>query len=142
MLPFEEDEFVNEACGDQSGVVFYGQPANGLWIDTLAVSDIYVGPLFGAIWKRSAKAPPSPPAPRLIADWNCHQGWTHAHRIVEISRHEAEELVDALATLSAGELAAQSSVTFPEKALRCATAIRDFLRSCLDRHEPVYIADN
>src|SRR3954468_8023838 len=39
--------------GDYSGVVWFGPPTDGFWLDRLAVSDCYIGPLFRGILDRA-----------------------------------------------------------------------------------------
>ena len=43
--------------GDYSGVIFYGPPTDGFWLDRFAVSDCYIRPLFlgilDRVWRES-----------------------------------------------------------------------------------------
>jgi hypothetical protein len=49
----DAEDFSHGSYGDYSGVVFYGPPTNGFWLDRLAVSDRYIAPLFAAVLDRS-----------------------------------------------------------------------------------------
>jgi hypothetical protein len=142
MSQSEHSEFAHGTYGDDSGVVFYGPPAKGFWTDRLVISDRYIEPLFCAIWMRPSASQKSPAPPKLISEWNSCEGWTDALGIVEISRHDAEDLIAALVALTPAELEAHLHSPPVHESLRCANAIRSFLQSHLDRGLAVYIEDD
>jgi hypothetical protein len=138
------DEFAHGyKYGDYSGVVFYGPPANSLWRDRLAVSDTYIGPLLGAVLDRSWRESGGEAVPRLASEWNTLDGWAAAGAgITELPPAAAEELVAALARVTAADLAPHCAGCTPDECLRCGSAVREFLASRLARGVPLFVEDD
>src|ERR1051325_6970912 len=125
----EDNEYSGRGYGDDTGVTFYGPPANGFWSDAISISDSYIAPIFRAILDQPLRGTISPPMPKLIMDWNCERGWRDASGIVEISRQDAEEFLTALLAVSTGELQMPRGIDSPERYLHCAAHICTFLQS-------------
>ena len=137
------DEFAHgRHYGDYSGVVFYGPPTNGFWLDRLAASDIYIGPLFRAVLDRSWQQFGGQAVPRLVSEWNTLGGWAAAAGITEVPPGDAEALVAALARVTAADLAPHCAGCTPDECLRCGSAVREFLAGRLARGVPVFIEDD
>ena len=137
------DEFAHgRHYGDYSGVVFYGPPANGFWLDHLAASDIFIAPLFRAVLDRSWRESGGGAVPRLASEWNTLDGWAAAPGITEVPAGDAEELVAALARVTAADLAPHCAGCTPDECLRCGAAVREFLASRIARGVPLFIEDD
>jgi hypothetical protein len=138
------DEFAHGYhYGDYSGVVFYGPPTNGFWLDRLAVSDIYMGALLRAVLDRSWRESGGEAAPRLASEWNTLDGWAAAGAgITEVPPAAAEDLVAALAGVTAADLAPHCAGCTPDECLRCGAAVREFLASRLARGVRLFIEDD
>jgi hypothetical protein len=67
------------------------------------------------------------------------EGWVAADRVVEVSPAEAEELLDALADLTAVDLTPYCTGSTPDECLRCSGAIRRFLGERLARGDRLFI---
>jgi hypothetical protein len=126
--------------GDYSGVVFYGPPSDGLWLDRLAVSSCYIGPLFRAVLDRSWRNSGGERVPRLASEWNTLDGWSAcAAGPVPVSPKDAEALAAALCELTPDDLAPNCAGSTPDECMRSAAVIIEFLRSRLARDAKVCI---
>lgn len=140
-----ENEFAHGFYyGDYFGVVFHGPPTRGHWLDRLAVSDVYIDPLFLALlyryWNDSTDATP---LPRLAMDWNVHTGWgaTAAGR-TSIPPDVVREFVHALDALLPEDLAPHVAGCSVEDCLRCAVVVVEFLNRRLANGRELYIEDD
>ena len=133
----EADNFAHGSYADYAGVVFYGPPTHGFWLDRLAISDRYITPLFAATLDRAQAA--GKQAPRLVRDWVALEGWEAAGETVRVPPREAEELVDSLAGVTTDDIAPHSMGASPNECLRCSDAIRRFLSERLSRGVDLFI---
>jgi len=134
----EAADFAHGSYGDYAGMAFYGPPADGFWLDRLAVSERFVHPLFCGILDRSS-ALGGDRAPSLVRDWNLGEGWVKADRSVEVLRRDAVVLLDALAGLTVADVAPYCSGCTPEECVQCASVIRQFVGQRLTRGLTVFV---
>jgi hypothetical protein len=134
----EAEDFAHGSYGDYSGVVFYGPPTAGFWLDRLAISDRFLTPLFSAILDRSWSGS-GVRVPQLVQDWNGCQGWIDAGEVLELGRPGAVILLEALAALAPAGVAPYCAGCTPGECLRCAAAIRQFLGERLVRGGSLFI---
>jgi hypothetical protein len=137
----EAEDFSHGSYGDYSGVVFYGPPTNGFWLDRLAVSDIYIDPLFRGILDRAWRESDGERIPRLAADWNTGEGWVADGGPVPVAGDDAAELIGALAQLDPADVAEHCAGCTAEKCLRCASVVQDFIGTRLARGVSLFIKD-
>jgi hypothetical protein len=128
--------------GDYSGVILYGPPAAGLWLDRLAVSDRYIDPLLRGILDRAWRESGGERVPRLASDWNTLSGWVAGGGPVPVPPTDAAEFAAALAQLTPTDLAEHCAGCTVEECLRCAGVIREFINSRLARGAGVFIEDD
>jgi hypothetical protein len=95
--------------------------------------------LFCAVLDQFRANPADKQPPRLVAEWNALEGWTTAERPVEISEHDATELLEALGGLTPADVAPYCAGCTPVESLRCASVIVQFLKDRLARGEQVFI---
>ena len=107
--------------GDYSGVTFYGSPENGIWLDSLPISDAYIGPLFHAILERQSIPP------KIVSEWNEQTGWTVTGLDKAIPPAAAIELAESLANINTDQLASFCNGCSPEECLSCAVRIKKYL---------------
>jgi hypothetical protein len=134
------EEFAHGYCyGDYSGVVFYGPPTEGFWLDRLAISNCYSLPLFCGVldraWRDGGKVP------RLTAEWNAGTGWRNGG-LCEVSTADAAEFATALAQIVPADLAEHCAGCTVEECLRCAALVREFVSSRLARGVSLFIEDD
>jgi hypothetical protein len=135
--------------GDYSGVVFYGPPTEGFWLDRFAVSDTYINPLFFAILDRTWRETGGESLPRLISEWNTLTGWTDGGAgIVPMSSQDARDLASALPEVTDVDLAPHITgataiaLATAQECLQCAEMIRAFICTRLDKNQTVYIEND
>jgi hypothetical protein len=129
--------------GDFSGVVFYGPPFNGFWLDRLAVSDCYIGPLFRAILDREWRESGGESLLKVLSEWNTLTGWADIGAgIVPLTSQEAEELCLALSRTTAEDLAIHVAGVTVTDCLECAAAIRAFIHNRLVEGKTVSIEND
>jgi hypothetical protein len=128
-----KDEFAHGFhYGDYFGILFYGPPTDGYWLDRLAVSNIYMGPLFRAILDRSWQESGGDNVPRLVSEWNTLEGWSNIGAgKTEVPPTVAKELVAAFDRITVDDLALHCAGCTPDECLRCGAAVREFLASRL-----------
>jgi hypothetical protein len=102
------------------------------------VSDRYIAPLLEAVLDRSREES-GELAPQLVRDWTALEGWAAASRVVEVPPPEIEELVGALAGLTAADVTPYCTGSTPDECLRCLKVIRRFLGERLARGVPLFI---
>lgn len=133
------DNFAHGTYGDDGGVVFYGPTVKGFWEDRLAVSDLFVRPLFRAVLERAWRGNATG-APKVVVDWNGLTGWADAAGVQELPHPDARDLITVLAGVAAADLVPHlDKGGTPEQYLRCASVIGEFLRDHVDRGLPLYI---
>ena len=125
--------------GDYSGIVFYGPPTNGSWLDRLSVSDCYLGPMFHGILDRALRDAGGEPVPSLVSDWNTLEGWAASDGPVRVAPADAGKLADALAGLGTADVSKYCDGCTVEECLRCAAAVREFIRIRLDRGVDLFV---
>jgi hypothetical protein len=119
--------------GDYSGVIFYGPPTDGFWLDQLAVSNCYIGPLFRGILDRVWRESGGEGLPCIVSEWNTLTGWTNGGGPVPVSADDAAGFIHALVQLDPCDVAQHCAGCTVEECLRCAGVIREFIGSRLDR---------
>ncbi len=77
-----------------------------------------------------------------MVDWNTEQGWAAARGRVLIAPDDADDFVSALAQLGPDDVAIHCAGGTVAECLRCAMAIREFIRSRLERGRCVFIAND
>lgn len=133
------EDFSHGSYVDYSGVVFYGPPTKGFWLDRMAVSEFYIHPLFSAITDRNWDECGGKGMPNLIRDWNSQAGWVATERAIEIPHPDAISLLDALASLTLDDVLTYCTDCEPEECLRCASGISQFLSERLAQGFSVFI---
>ena len=131
-------EFEHGSYGDLSGVAFFGPPTRGFWFERLAISNIYMHPLFYGVLERSWREGVA--VPQLAAEWNAGTGWRESERC-EVLPDQAAEFAEALGRLDAGDMSSECAGCTPADCLRCALAIRAFIASVVGRGDTLYIED-
>jgi hypothetical protein len=134
----EASNFSYGTYGDDIGVDFWGPPQGGFWIDCLPISDRFVEPLFIAIMRAAERT--TRPVPRVVAEWNDCSGWTESTTPAELSRQDAQALVDALVSLSLEDLPACIAGATAQDCIRCAQLLATFLSSQLSHGESLFIS--
>lgn len=135
----QTNAFSHGNFGDYAGVVFYGPPSNGFWLDFLTVSDIYVAPLLIASLDRALQEFGSEGIPRLVTEWSKLEGWADSILPVSIPEVDAIAFIGALASLCAEDVVPHCVGCSVEECLRCSLLIQEFIRSRLLRGDAVYI---
>ena len=133
------EDFSFGSYGDYSGVVFYGPPTDGFWLDRLAVSNRFMGPLFCGLVDRALRDE-NGKAPSLAKEWNAVSGWRDSDRCV-LAGETAAEFAEALRHLRAEDVAPHCAGCTPDQCLRCASVIREFIATRLARGVALYIED-
>jgi hypothetical protein len=128
--------------GDYSGVVLYGPPTDGFWLDRLAVSDCYIGPLFRGILDRAWRELGGEGVPRLASEWNTLEGWAAGGGPVPVAPADAAEFAEALSQLGPADVAEHCAGCTVEECLRCAAVVREFIGSRLARGVSLFIEDD
>ncbi len=131
------NEFAFGSYGDYSGIVFYGGPTNGFWLDSLSISDRFMYYLFGLVVRRCF-AGKMERMPRLAQEWNECTGWDDGG-IVEMNRADAEELLTAFSGITYEEFSGSECCESVEDCFRCVAAIQRFIRERLAAGSRVYI---
>ncbi|MBP3960607.1 hypothetical protein J8F10_35740 [Gemmata sp. G18] len=126
--------------GDYSGVIFYGPPTNGFWVDRLAVSDCYISPLFHAVLDRAWRESGGESVPRVASEWNTLTGWANLGAgVVPLQSVDAEDIARAFTTVSESDLAQHVTGSTIEECLACAWTIQEFICARLTESSIVYI---
>jgi hypothetical protein len=126
--------------GDYSGVVFYGPPTEGFWLDRLAVSDAYIDPLFRTILDRFWHETGGEDTPRIVSEWNTLTGWAEIGAgIVLVLPQEAQALASALGAVTVADLTPHVAGTTVEECRRCAEVIRTFIYAHLVKSLDLFI---
>ncbi len=134
------DEFAHGyRYGDYSGVVFYGPPTDGFWLDRLAVSNCYMRPLFHSVLDRAWRD--GRPVPQLAAEWNAVAGWRNGG-VCEVPTVDAAEFASALAQVASADVAEHCAGCTVEECLHCAAIVREFVGSRLARGVSLFIEDD
>jgi hypothetical protein len=137
------DKFANGYhYGDYSGVVWYGPPTEGFWLDRLAVSDCYIGPLFRGVLDRCWKESGGEQVPRLASEWNTLEGWAAASGRVPVQSVDAAEFAEALARLGPADVVEHCAGCTVEECLECAKIVRGFIGNHLSRGVGLFIEDD
>ena len=133
----ENDEFAhNRHYGDYFGVIFYGPPDRGFWLDSLEVSNFYLKPLFQGMLDKAFREGNSPP--QLAVEWNCITGWCELDRS-QIETGRAMEFADALERLVASDVEPHCFGCAVDECLRCGALIRKFIVERLEKQVAIYI---
>jgi hypothetical protein len=128
--------------GDYSGVVLYGPPTDGFWLDRLAVSDCYIDPLFRGVLDWARQESGGKGVPRLAAEWNAMEGWAADGGLVPVAPADAAEFAQALSQIGLADLSEHCAGSTPEECLRCAAVVREFIDSRLARGINLFIEDD
>jgi len=129
MMSEDPSNFSYGTYGDVHGVDFWGPPQDGFWNDCLPVSDRFVEPLFRAVLERAMET--GRVSPRLVAEWNSCTGWTEATTRVQVPPQDAQDMVEALRSLSRSDAAVHCREADVQDILRCADVVAEFLATRL-----------
>lgn len=121
--------------GDYSGVTWYGPPTSGFWLDKLAVSCLYIDPLFRGILEREQVL-------QLATEWNLMEGWAAMNSPTPVATKNALAFAEALARLEPEDVAKHCHGSSVEECLECAAMIRKFIEDHVSSGVELFVEYN